>query len=143
MPLTSHMINSFFQDDDKMGLSARTQDQLAVKGITNLDDLADFDIKEAWAKVVEICKRPPKIADPNNTNQLIAQETFQLPAKSLMHLMVDAKEVKYFNSIDRLLTANIMTWDRFRYVHGQRTIDTVVVLNCFCIHLKAHQRFCW
>ena len=49
-----------------MGLSARNQDQLAGEGITDLDDLADFDNKEAWAQIVKNCKRPPKIADPNN-----------------------------------------------------------------------------
>ena len=62
MPLTSHMINSFFRDADQMGLSAHTQAQLAGEGITNLGDLADFDNKEAWAQIVKNCKRPPKIA---------------------------------------------------------------------------------
>ena len=71
--------------------------------------ITDFNNKEAWAQIVENCKRPPKIADPNNANPLIAQEPFQLPAKSLIRLKVAAKAVKYFNSIDRLLTANIMT----------------------------------
>ena len=41
MPLTSHMINSFFRDADHMGLSARTQAQVTGEGITDLDDLAD------------------------------------------------------------------------------------------------------
>ena len=91
MPLTSHMINSFFQDSDQMGLSARTQSQLAGEEITDLDDRADFDNKKAWAQIIENCKRPPKIADPNNANQLVAQEPFQLPAKSLMRLKVAAK----------------------------------------------------
>ena len=76
MPLTSHMINSFFWDADQMGLSARTQAQLAGEGITYLDDLADFDNKEAWGQIVENCKRPPKIADPNNANQLVVHEPF-------------------------------------------------------------------
>ena len=84
MPLTSHMINLFFQDADQIGLYFRTQAQLAGEGITDLDDLSDFDNKEAWAKIVENCKRLPNIADPNNANQLVAQEPFQLPAKSLM-----------------------------------------------------------
>ena len=59
MPLTSHMINLFFQDADQMGISARTQSQLAGEGITDLDDLTDFDNKEAWAQTVKNCKRPP------------------------------------------------------------------------------------
>ena len=66
------MINSFFQDADQMGLSTRTQAQLAGEGINDLDDLADFDNKEAWAQIVKKCKRPPKIPDPNNANQLVA-----------------------------------------------------------------------
>ena len=83
MPLTSHMINSFFQDADHMGISACTQAQLAGEGIANLDDLTDFNNKEAWAQIVENCKRTPKIADPNNANQLVVQEPFQLPVNSL------------------------------------------------------------
>ena len=112
MPLTSYMINSFFRNADQMGLSARTQAQLAGEGITNLNGLADFDNKEAWAQIVENCKRPPKIADPNNANQLVAQGPFQLPANSLMRLEVASKAVKYFNIIDCPLTANMMTWDK-------------------------------
>ena len=106
------MINSFFRDANQMGLSARTQAQLSGEGIADLDDLSDFDNKEAWAQIVENCKSPPKIADPNNPNQLVAQEPFQLPAKSLMRLKVAAKAVQYFNSIDRPLTVNIITWDK-------------------------------
>ena len=111
MPLTSYMINSLFRDADQMGLSARTQAQLVGEGITDLDDIADFDNKETLVQVVKNFKRPPNIAYPNNANQLVAQDPFQLPAKSLMHLKVAAKSVKYFNSIDRPLTANIRTWD--------------------------------
>ena len=91
MPLTSNQINVFFQDTNQMGLSALTQAQLAGEGITDLDDLTNFDNKEAWAQIVETCKRPSKIADPNNANQLVAQEPFQLPAKSLKRLKVAAK----------------------------------------------------
>ena len=112
MPITSHMINSFFQDADQMGLSDRTQAQLEGEGITDLDDLANFYNKEAWAQIVENCKRPRKIADPINANQLVAQEPFQLKVKSLMRLKVAAKAVKYYNSIDCPLTANIMVWDK-------------------------------
>ena len=68
MPLTSHIINLFFQDADHMGLSVRTQAQLMGEGITDIDDLANFDNKEDWAQIVENCKSPPKIADPNNAN---------------------------------------------------------------------------
>ena len=81
MPLTSYMINSLFQDADQMELSARTQAQLSGEGITDLDDLADFGNKEAWAQIVENCKRPPKIADPNNANQLVAQEPFSITSE--------------------------------------------------------------
>ena len=95
-----------------MGISSRTQAQLEGEGITDLDDLSDFDNKEAWAQIFENCKRPPKIADPNKANQLVAQEPFQLPEKSLMRLKVAAKAVKYYNSINHLLTANIMAWDK-------------------------------
>ena len=56
------------------------------------------------------CKLPARIPDPANVGQFVAQEAFQIPAKSLMHLKVAAKAVEYYSKMDRLLTAPGMTY---------------------------------
>ena len=43
MPLTQNEINSFFRDNDQMGLSIRTQAHLATEGIVTLGDLAELN----------------------------------------------------------------------------------------------------
>ena len=66
MPLTQNEINSFFRDNDQMGLSDRTQAHLVTERIVTPGDLAELNNKEVWDQVVENCKRPPMIANPNN-----------------------------------------------------------------------------
>ena len=110
MPLTQNEINSFFRDNDQMGLSDRTQAHLVTEGIVTPGDLAEFNNKEVWDQVVENCKRPPMIANPNNALQFVHQVPFQLSAKSLMRLKVAARAVKYYAKIGRPLTADMLTY---------------------------------
>ena len=71
MPLTQIEINSFFRDNNQMGLSDRTQAHLATEGIVIPDDLAEFNNKEVWYQVEENCKRPPMIANPNEASLVL------------------------------------------------------------------------
>ena len=66
MPLTQNEIDSFFRDNDQMGLSNRTQAHLVTEGIVIPGDLAELNNKEVWDQVVGNCKSPPMIANPNN-----------------------------------------------------------------------------
>ena len=107
MPLAPVEINAFFRENDQMGLSDQTQAHLVTEGIITPGDLAEFNNKEVWDQVVENCKRPPMIVNPNNAAQFVPQVPFQLPAKSLMRLKVAARAVKYYAKIGRPLTADI------------------------------------
>ena len=93
MPLTANHVTAFFRDIEQMVLSARTRIHLQGEGILIPDDLTNFTSKDSWDQIVENCKRPARILDPANVGQFIAQEAFQLPAKSLMRLKVAAKAV--------------------------------------------------
>ena len=95
MPLAAAQTTAFFEGPDQMALSHRTRVFLQSEGINLVGDLVDFVTKDSWAQVVENFKRPRMIPDPANAGQLMAQEPFRLPAKSLMRLKVAAVAVSY------------------------------------------------
>ena len=111
MPLAAAQTTAFFEGPDQMALSHRTRVFLQSEGINAVGDLVDFVTKDSWAQVVENCKRPPMIPDPANAGQMIAQEPFRLPAKSLMRLKVASVAVSYYEKTGRPLTAGIMMWN--------------------------------
>ena len=95
MPLTANQVTAFFRYIDQMVLSACMHIHLQGEVILIPDDLIDFTSKNSWDQIVDNCKRPDRIPDPANFAQFIAQEAFQIPAKSLMRLKVAAKDVEY------------------------------------------------
>ena len=94
MPITANQVTAFFWDINQMGLSARTRIYLEVEGVLIPYDLINSTSNGSWDQIVDNCKRPARILDPANMGQFIAQEAFQLPAKSLMRLKVAAKAVE-------------------------------------------------
>ena len=110
MVLTNAQTTAFLTEQAQMGLSARTRVFLQSEGIDGPDDLKDFTTKEAWYQVIENCKRPPQIPDPNNAGQLINDAPYRIGAKSLMRLKVAAVAVTYYEKVDRPLTAAMLTW---------------------------------
>ena len=93
-----------------MGLSNRTRTYLKGEGIVQPDDLAEFTKKEAWAQIVENCKRPPQI--PGAGGALVNQQPFLLPAKSLLRLKTASLVADYYLRTLRDLTAGNMVWTR-------------------------------
>lgn len=108
--LTNNQVTAFLTEQAQMGLSARTRAFLQSEGINGPDDLKDFVTKEAWSQVIENCKRPPQIPDPNNAGQLINDAPYRIGAKSLMRLKVAAIAVSYYEAVDRPLTAAMLMW---------------------------------
>ena len=60
MVFTPLQITAFFEEAAQMGLPHRTRVYLQGEGINHPDDLVEFTEKEAWAQIVEACKRPPR-----------------------------------------------------------------------------------
>ena len=112
MPLTDNQVTDFFRDIGQMGLSACTCIHLQGEGILIPDNLIDFTSKDSWEQILENSKRPSMIPDPANVGKFIAQNAFQLPAKSLMRLKVAAKAVEYYSKTDRPLTAPGIIYDQ-------------------------------
>ena len=110
MVLTAGQLTLFFEDANQMGLSNRTRVYLQTEGITTPDDLIDFVTKDSWDPIVDNCKRPPQILGAGGA--LVNQQSFHLPAKSLLRLKTAAKVVLYYNRTGRPLTAASLTWAR-------------------------------
>ena len=94
MPFTANQFTAFFQDIERMGLSARTRIHLQGEEILIPEYLINFTSNYSWDQIADNYKRPVRIPDPANVGQFIAQEALQLPGKSLMRLKVAAKDVE-------------------------------------------------
>ena len=112
MVFTAPQVTAFFEDAAQMGLSNRTRLYLQDEGITHPDDLFEFTDKDAWAQIVETCKRPPQVPGVGVNAPLVSQQPFQLPAKSLLRLKVASKVVEFYMRTARPLTAANMRWVR-------------------------------
>ena len=78
-----------------MGLAHCTRVFLQSKGITEVDDLEEFITRESWSKVLENCKRPPRIPDPAGGGDMVEDQAYCIGAKSLRWLKVATKCVAY------------------------------------------------
>ena len=105
-------VTAFFEDNDQMGLSHRTLMHLQYEGIGRPNDLVYFTASDSWKKIIENCKRPARIPDPNNTGQKIAKEAFQFPARSVMRLKVADVVVDYYSKTSHPLAAAKNVWDQ-------------------------------
>ena len=108
MVLTAAQATAFFTGANQMGLDARTRTHFATEGIVNVEDLAEFTEADTWKQIVENCRRPPKI--PNADGVLQEQQAYHLGAKSIHRLQVAAQAVKYYQDVDRPISAAAMQW---------------------------------
>ena len=80
MVFTANQQTAFFENDDQMGLPNRTRVYLQEEGIVSPNDLIEFVKDDSWSQILENCKRPPQILDPNNAAAMINQPPFRLPS---------------------------------------------------------------
>ena len=70
MVFTQAALNQFFTADDQMAIPEATRQQLALEGITGVEDLSEFDkdgIKQLANNLQRTGRRVPDPADPNAT----------------------------------------------------------------------------
>jgi hypothetical protein len=98
-----------------MALSVRTRGALAGEGIVLPEDLADFkDLDTVYSNL----RKPPKIMGYPTVNDrtnringvLVDQEPFSISAKSRLRLDVALTAVKYYETINRPLDTDNMSW---------------------------------
>ena len=88
-----------------MAIPQATVDQLVTEGINNVDDLAEFD-ETSFKQVTENLRRPSGVDAAGNPNR-----PFTFGAKSQMRLLAAYWMVKFYQEIERPLTAANIRWD--------------------------------
>jgi hypothetical protein len=103
----------FFEGADAMALSNCTGLHLAIEGILVPNDLINFDDDGLDAIFTNLTK-PPKVEATRpadcQAGRLLEIMTFEVSAKSKMHLKGVMKIVKFYENINRTLDLDNMTW---------------------------------
>lgn len=114
MVFTAAQTTAFFEADDQMALPAATRIKLQDEGITGVEDLGDFD-KTSFEQVTANLKNPGgRIPNPDPgaaAGATIPRPPFTFGAKSRKRLLVACELVRFYNTIDRPLTAGNMRWN--------------------------------
>ncbi len=120
MVFTALQTTAFFENAAQMGLTNRTRLQsLLPEGIAFVADLAEWE-DDDWDQWYANCRRPPKIQDPANVDALIDVLPFPVPVKSLKRLKLASRLVRFYQSVDRDLTAANMRWEVIKNFDEQK-----------------------
>ena len=95
MVFTANQTTAFFTAADQMAIPAATVAKLADEGISSVSDLADVDKDMIVAIAKQFRQSNPPIV---------------LGAKSVKRLIVASNAVKYYDAIQRPITATMMKW---------------------------------
>lgn len=127
MVLTAAQTDSFFTDAAQMALSARTYGHLATEGIVAVDDLSEFEDAD-FKQLTHNLSHPPATLQPAvaaaagvaaQPAMLVPTQPYVLGAKSLRRLKIAARAVRYYDSVNRSLTAGGMD-----FANTLRAFDT-------------------
>ena len=117
MVFTANQTTAFFTSAAQMGIPARTRTQLEEEGITNVEDLIEFD-EAALKQIAENLCRPngrepaPNAGQPGGppAGAEVPIQPFVFGAKSYMRLVVASDMVRYYDTVGRTLSAGNMQW---------------------------------
>ena len=113
MPLTAAQTTAFLENDAQMGIPHATVIQLRQEGITNVDDLTDFD-KDTLEQIAANLRRPAgRVQDPTPgavRGATIPTPSFVFGAKSQQRLVTAAQLVRYYEVVGRPTTVANMQW---------------------------------
>jgi hypothetical protein len=114
MVFTQAQTTAFFEAANQMGIPPDTREQLEFEGIETVSDLSDFD-KDTLTQVADNLRRPGgRIPNPNlnaPAGATIAQPPFVFGAKAQKRLLAACDMVRYYEMIDRELSAPNMCWE--------------------------------
>jgi hypothetical protein len=113
MVLTAVQTSAFFQEEAQMGIPNLTVAQIQADGITNVQDLANFD-KESLQQLADNLRRPGgRVLDPNPNaapGTTIPTPAFLFGAKCQKRLQVATDLIKYYDATGRDYTAANLQW---------------------------------
>ena len=128
MVITNAQTTLFFEEATQMAVDVATRAQLVVEGITEVDDLAEYD-KESWVVLAQNLKKPTgRIVDPDHVPAAagadaagiaaanvivptIPQPPFVFGEKTQKRLIVASEIVRFYLTIGRALTSGGVMWD--------------------------------
>lgn len=113
MVFTAAQTTAFFENPGQMAIPAATRAQLQTEGIISVDDLSEFD-NDNLKQISENLRRPSgRIpVDPNNPNgPTMPTPPFVFGAKSFNRIKASADIIRYYETVDRVITAGNMQWD--------------------------------
>lgn len=115
MVFATAQTTAFFENSMQMGIPHETVVQMRSEGITNVQDLADFD-KDALQQLADNLRKPGgRVQDPNPAavaGATIATPAFVLGAKSQIRLAVACEMVRFYDTVGRPLTPGNMQWNQ-------------------------------
>ena len=111
MPLTAAQLTRFWTHQDEIGLSARTRGQMATEGLVIPEDFNDFGEKSHLEALIKTLLKPAKIpVGPAAAGALREVEAYTVTAKSMIRLDGARMAVRYYEKVDRPLTAADISW---------------------------------
>ncbi len=100
----------FFNNVNNMGLSRRTREQLAVKGITVPEDFKEFD-EEGMKAIFANLFKPPKVPVTGAAAGTLREiQAYDVSAKSKMRLNGAMLFAKFYDDVGRPLDPDNMSW---------------------------------
>jgi hypothetical protein len=110
MVFTQAALNQFFTAADQMAIPELTRQQLALEGITGVEDLSEFD-KDGIKQLANNLQRTGRrIPDPANANATVPALPFVFGTKSQQRLAAACEVARYYETVGRTMTPINMRW---------------------------------
>ena len=115
MVFTVNQTRDFYENANQMAIPNATVIQLANEGILTVADLSDFD-KQSIKQIADNLRRPGgRVQDPTpgaTVGATIPTPPFVFGSKSQTRLEVAGNLVRFYNTINRVLTPSNVAWSQ-------------------------------
>jgi hypothetical protein len=110
MVFTQAALAQFFTAQDQMAIPEATRQQLALEGISGVEDLSEFD-KDGIKQLANNLQRTGRrIPDPANANATIPALPFIFGTKSQQRLASACEVARFYETVGRPMTPINMRW---------------------------------
>ena len=104
---TANSLTEFFEQATQLAMVDRTAGQLALEGITGIEDLPEY-IKTDIESITRTFVRPARIV--NGAGNLVNQPAFTFSAKSQKRMLTAILITTYYEQTSRVVTPAMMWW---------------------------------
>ena len=117
MVLSTAETTAFCQGSTDIAIPNETRGEMQQEGVTAVEDLVDITDDDLKLIADNLRKPPDRIAEPRAGQRdvpagaTIPTPAFTFGAKSQIRLKVDSGIVKYYETVEREITAPMMIWN--------------------------------